>query len=96
MASKSPPPGAKLSNEAMSGPAESKAGRANTRVLPPKACLPAPGPSPSLRARRVMKARRGSTCPACGGPVVVCQQIGLTLSGWLHVAFVVAIFLAAG
>jgi len=36
-------------------------------------------------ARRTMKARRGSVCPACRAPITVGQRIGLIDTGWCHV-----------
>ena len=37
-------------------------------------------------ARRTMKARRSSVCPACRSPVTVGQRIGLVDVGWCHIA----------
>jgi hypothetical protein len=37
-------------------------------------------------ASRVRKARRDSTCPLCGGPIITGQQIGLIPAGWAHLS----------
>lgn len=44
-------------------------------------------------ATRTMKARRSSTCPACGGPITVGQAIAKLASppGWCHLACIPAV-----
>jgi hypothetical protein len=49
---------------------------------------PARARSP-LTASRVRKARRGGSCPLCGAPVVIGQNVGLVAAGWAHLPCVV-------
>ncbi len=43
----------------------------------------------TMRASRVMKARRRSFCPLCGGMVRTGQQIGKTPADWCHTACII-------